>query len=125
MGMRYMVLAALVVMGCADRGLPETSSPSSGGQHSLEPQCIWHFTWSAGGDIDTSDSDETPGVSSCSSGHLSLNDGVLEVEVKNGVVISYSMCSNFTSTPVGSDDKSWFIDVRGCGVEGFFGVNLR
>lgn len=119
-----MVLAA---MGCAGGGLP--AGPVGGITVPSGNQCIWHFTWNGGDDLDTSDSDQRPGVSSCDAMHFHLDDGLLTIEssadgIMSGLIHS-TMCSTMSGTPIPGDATSWFADVRGCGVEGFLGVNLR
>lgn len=110
--MRWLILALLA--GCSSAALP---TPAVAVQHS--PQCIWHFTDPA----DTSDSDETPGVSSCSGDATTIHDGIIDIAVtKNGEVM-VGQC-HAASHPVGSNATYWFADVDACGLVGSVGVNL-
>lgn len=126
--MRALVVMVVLLSGCAERGLSILDNEKAPAPLS-HFQCVWHFTWTNGSDLDTADSDQRPGVSSCDDLHFALADEVVSVEARSdgaisGVIYS-SACSDMTANLISRDKNSWFVDVRGCGAEGFLGANLR
>lgn len=117
--MRYLMpVAMLVAVGCSASGLQ--NHQSSQVAH-LGPQCVWHFTSPA----DTSDSDETTGVSSCDDTRLTIDDGIVSIAITSDGVVHSDMCASMAAKPLQPVEGGWFADVSGCGIVGFVGVNLR
>lgn len=119
--MLRLVVAVVVVSGCAASGLPADDPETVLPQVSpATAQCVWHFTDPS----DTSDSDETPGVANCDSSSFNLDDGVLDIVVQRDGIATFGG-AEILMRAGGSNAVAWCADLIGATVHGMICANLR